>query len=70
MIFAIPFSHPMMAMNNLMLDNYSMILAGIGYELIFAAVMIVIAVTLFKKDILIIGRTKKKAKTPNHEDGQ
>lgn len=70
LIFAIPFSHPMMAMNNLMLDNYSMILAGIGYELIFAAVMIVIAVTLFKKDILIIGRTKKKAKTPNHEDGQ
>ncbi|WP_204266958.1 hypothetical protein, partial [Citrobacter youngae] len=45
--------HPMMAINNLMLDNYSIVLAGIGYELLFAAVMIVIDVILLKKDILI-----------------
>lgn len=70
LIFAIPFSHPMMAMNNLMLDNYSMVFAGIGYELIFAAAMIVIAVFLFKKDILITGRSKKKLpNNSNHEEG-
>lgn len=71
LVFAIPFSHPMMAMNNLMLDNYSMVFAGIGYELVFAAVMIIIAVVLFKKDILITGRSKKKLPNKsNHEEGQ
>ncbi len=71
LVFAIPFSHPMMAMNNLMLDNYSMVFAGIGYELVFAAAMIVIAVILFKKDILITGRSKKKLPNKsNHEEGQ
>ena len=71
LVFAIPFSHPMMAMNNLMLGNYSMVFAGIGYELIFAAAMIVIAVVLFKKDILITGRSKKKLPNKsNHEEGQ
>ena len=70
LVFAIPFSHPMMAMNNLMLDNYSMVFAGIGYELIFAAAMIIIAVVLFKKDILITGRSKKKfSNKSNNEDG-
>lgn len=70
LVFAIPFSHPMMAMNNLMLDNYSMVFAGIGYELIFAAAMIIIAVVLFKKDILITGRSKKKFSNKlNNEDG-
>lgn len=71
LVFAIPFSHPMMAMNNLMLDNYSMVFAGIGYELIFAAAMIIIAVVLFKKDILITGRSKKKfPNKSDHEEGQ
>lgn len=71
LLFAIPFSHPMMAINNLMLDNYSIVLAGIGYELLFAAVMIVIAVILFKKDILITGRSKKKPKNQIvNEEGQ
>ena len=61
----------MMAINNLMLDNYSIVLAGIGYELLFAAVMIVIAVILFKKDILITGRSKKKPKNQIlNEEGQ
>ena len=71
LLFAIPFSHPMMAINNLMLDNYSIVLAGIGYELLFAAVMIVIAVILFKKDILITGSSKKKPKNQIlNEEGQ
>ena len=69
-LFAIPFSHPMMAINNLMLDNYSFVLAGIGYELVFAIAMVVVAVLLFKRDILITGRSKrtsKKAEFPEEE---
>jgi ABC-2 type transport system permease protein len=57
-MFAIPFSHPMMAMQNLMFGNTSLVLAGIGYEAIFCIVTMFIAVTLFKKDILLTGRIK------------
>jgi ABC-2 type transport system permease protein len=60
-IFLIPFSHPMMAMNNLMFDDYGLVIAGIVYEAIFAAIAISLAVWLFNKDMLITG-WKKGAK--------
>jgi len=58
-IFAIPFSHPMMAINNLLFGDYTLVLAGIAYEAVFAAAMMAIAVYLFRKDILVTGRMKK-----------
>jgi ABC-2 type transport system permease protein len=61
-LFAIPFTHPMMAMNNLMFDDYGLVLAGIAYQLVFAAITVAVAVWLFKKDMLITGRRKR---TPN-----
>ena len=61
-LFAIPFSHPMMAMRSLMFGDTNLVLAGIGYEALFCIVMMFIAVTLFKKDILLIGRAKSSKK--------
>jgi ABC-2 type transport system permease protein len=58
-LFLIPFTHPMMAMNNLMFDDYTLVLAGIGYELVFVIVTIAIAVWIFKKDMLVSGRQKR-----------
>lgn len=61
-LFAIPFTHPMMAMNNLMFGDYALVVAGIVYEAVFATAMMVIAVVLFKKDILVTGRKKREKK--------
>lgn len=57
-LFAIPFSHPMMAMKNLMFGDTGLVLLGIGYEAVFCIVAMFIAVTLFKKDILLTGKVK------------
>ena len=61
-LFAIPFTHPMLAMKELMFDNTGFVIAGIIYCAIFAAVAMFIAVYLFKKDILLTGRVKNPAK--------
>ncbi len=64
LVFAIPFSHPMMAMRSLMFKDYAFVLAGIGYSLAFAVVMILIAVWIFRTDRLLTGRfTKGHAQT-------
>jgi ABC-2 type transport system permease protein len=59
-MFSIPFSHPMMAIKLLMFNDYSLVLAGIGYCALFSVVMISIAVWLFKTDRLLTGRLGKK----------
>ncbi|AIZ56939.1 ABC-2 family transporter protein [Candidatus Methanoplasma termitum] len=62
-MFAIPFSHPMMAMNNLMFGNMTLIFAGIVYMLIFALVTILITVRIYKSDILLTGIGKGSGKS-------
>lgn len=52
-IFAIPFSHPMMAPRALIFDDYLFVLAGIIYVAVFAIIMISIVVWVFKTDKLI-----------------
>jgi ABC-2 type transport system permease protein len=59
-LFGIPFSHPMMAMRALMFDDYGLVLAGIAYSAIFAAVAIALTVWIFKTDRLLTGRMGKK----------
>lgn len=54
-LFAIPFSHPMTAMQALMYDDLTLVLSGIGYMALFACVTIAITVKLYKSDILITG---------------
>jgi ABC-2 type transport system permease protein len=62
-VFAIPFSHPMMAFRSLMFDDYALVISGIIYSTLFAVAMIAVAAWIFKTDRLLTGRIGKKAKT-------
>jgi ABC-2 type transport system permease protein len=60
-VFAIPFSHPMMAMRALMMDDYSLVIGGIAYTAVFTVIMIVVAVRIFNSDRLLTGSVQKRA---------
>ncbi len=62
LLFAIPFSHPMMAPRALIFDDYLLVIGGIIYVSIFAAVMIILVVWVFKTDRLLTGSTNEKWK--------
>ena len=59
-LFAIPFSHPMMAMRNLMSGEYLLVIGGIVYMIFFVVAMIAIASWIFNHDILVTGKAKKE----------
>ena len=59
LLFAIPFSHMMMAPRALIFGDYMFVIGGIIYVTIFAAVIIAIVVWLFKTDKLLTGSTSK-----------
>jgi ABC-2 type transport system permease protein len=59
-VFAIPFSHPMMAMRALMMDDYSLVIGGIAYTAVFMVIMIVVAVRIFNSDRLLTGSVQKR----------
>jgi ABC-2 type transport system permease protein len=59
LLFAIPFTHPMMAIKSLMFDDYTLVVGGIAYEAAFAIVTMAIAVWAFRKDILLTGKLRK-----------
>jgi ABC-2 type transport system permease protein len=61
LVFAIPFSHPMMAMRALMLDNYPLVIGGIAYSAVFTVIMIAVAVRIFNSDRLLTGSVRKRA---------
>jgi ABC-2 type transport system permease protein len=61
LVFAIPFSHPMMAMRALMLDNYPLVIGGIAYTAVFTVIMVAVAVRIFSSDRLLTGRVQKRA---------
>jgi ABC-2 type transport system permease protein len=60
LVFAIPFSHPMMAMRALMLDNYALVIGGIAYTAVFTVIMIMVAVRIFNSDRLLTGSVQKR----------
>ncbi len=60
LLFAIPFSHPMMAVRALMLDNYVLVIGGIAYAAAFTAIMIAVAVRIFNSDRLLTGSVRKR----------
>ena len=62
LIFAIPFSHPMMAPRALLFNDYLIVIGGIIYVAIFATITISIVVWVFKTDRLLTGSTRKKGK--------
>lgn len=57
-LFAIPFSHPMMATRALIFNDYLFVISGILYVTIFAIVTIGILVWIFKTDKLLTGSTR------------
>jgi ABC-2 type transport system permease protein len=61
LVFAIPFSHPMMAIRALMLDNYLLVIGGIAYTAVFTVIMVGIAVHIFNSDRLLTGSVQRKA---------
>jgi len=61
LVFAIPFSHPMMAIRALMLDNYWLVIGGIAYTAVFTVIMVGIAVRIFNSDRLLTGSVRKRA---------
>ena len=61
LVFAIPFSHPMMAMRALVMDNYSLVIGGIAYTAVFTVIMVAVAVRIFNSDRLLTGRVQKRA---------
>ena len=60
LVFAIPFSHPMMAIRALMLDNYPLVIGGIAYTAVFTVIMVGIAVRIFNSDRLLTGSVQKR----------
>jgi len=62
LLFAIPFSHPMMAPRALIFNDYLLVIGGIIYVSIFAALMIILVVWVFKTDRLLTGSTNEKWK--------
>jgi ABC-2 type transport system permease protein len=60
LVFAIPFSHPMMAMRALMFNDYTLIITGIIYISIFTIIVIALVVWIFKTDKLLTGSMRLK----------
>lgn len=67
-MFIIPFTHPMMVIQNLMFGDVTLVIGGIIYLAVFAAVMIFITVRLYKSDILLTGLHLKKKKAEDKEE--
>jgi len=59
-MYAIPFSHPIIAMRSLMFGDYTIVIGGILYSAIFSIVMVAVVVWIFNSDRLITGRIGKK----------
>jgi len=60
LVYAIPFSHPMMATRALIFEDYMFVIGGIIYVTIFSIVMIALVVWVFKTDRLLTGTIQKK----------
>jgi ABC-2 type transport system permease protein len=67
LLMAIPFAHPFMAVQNLYLQNYGAILAGIAYEAVVFAILVAIAARVFSTDKILTMKLrwgKKKGPAP------
>ena len=71
LLFAIPFTHPMVIMQNLMFGNTMWIIGGAIYLVLFTAVTFFITVRIYNSDILITGfaqKDKRNRKTAEAEE--
>ncbi len=58
LVYAIPFSHPMMAPRLLIFNDYATVISGIIYVSIFAIILISYIAWIFKTDKLLTGSTR------------
>ncbi len=61
-LWAIPFSHPFLTTQNLLLENYTAVFGGILYMLVFFIVLIVIAARIFSTDKVLTMKLKFRRK--------
>lgn len=59
-MFIIPFSHPMMAIEFLMFNDYALVIMGIIYVTVFTALTITLVSHVFQSDTLITGKFNLK----------
>jgi len=62
LLYAIPFSHPFLTSQNLLLENYSAVLYGILYMLAVFIVLIIVAARIFSTDKVLTMKLKFRKK--------
>ena len=70
LMFAIPFTHPMTIIQNLMFGNTVWIVGGAIYLIAFTAVTFYITVRIYNSDVLITGISLRKKKKNNSGESQ
>jgi len=61
-IFAIPFTHPMLSMRNLLFGNNMFVIYGCFYNIVLAVFLITLITRIFNSDRLIVGVSFKKSR--------
>ena len=56
LVYAIPFTHTFMAIPNMMFGNYPLFFFGLGYQVVFFAVCMFLAVRLFSTDKILTAK--------------
>lgn len=62
LVYAIPFSHPFLTTQNLLLENYQAVLYGILYMFLFFIVLIIFAARIFSTDRVLTMKLKFRRK--------
>ncbi len=61
-VYAIPFSHPFLTTQNLLLENYTAVFGGLLYMLVFFIALILIAARIFSTDRVLTMKLKFRRK--------
>lgn len=61
-IFAIPFTHPMLSMRNLLFGNNMLVVCGCFYNIVLAVFLITLITRIFNSDRLIVGVSFKNSR--------
>ncbi len=67
-LFIIPFSHPMMAMRQLALENAGFVLWGILYSFLAAGLLTAAVVRVFRAEVLVTGILRFSRRPPDAEN--
>jgi len=67
LLFIIPFSHPMMAMRQLALENSGFVLWGILYSFLAAGLLTAAVVRVFRAEVLVTGILRFQKRPPTED---